>query len=104
MGVLNHQKFTRPSEYGVCAALPNVRQLSLVIDLLQLSNDIQGIVDLITEFIFPREVGYIGVFAPQTSSVRGTMPTKLTLVESLIRKYMVVILTSAEQTTTIFKG
>lgn len=102
--VLNNVKRTRPSEYGVCAALPSVQQLSLVIDLFEGANDIQGVVDLITDFIYPREVGYVGLFAPQTSAVKGTMPNKLAFVVAVIRKHYTVILTSTEQTLTIFRG
>ena len=102
--MLNNMKRTRPSEYGVCAALPSVQQVSIVIDLLELANDVQGVVDFVTDFIFPREVGYVGIFAPQTSSVKGTMPNKLAFVEAVIKKHYTIILTSVEQTMTVFKG
>ena len=104
LSILNNLKRTRPSEYGVCSALPSVQQLSLVIDLYEVANDVQGVVDLITDLIYPREVGYVGIFAPQTSAVKGTMPNKLAYVVAVIRKHYTIILTSTEQTITIFKG
>ena len=84
--------------------MPSVQQLSLVINLFEGANDIQGVVDVITDFIYPREVGYVGIYAPQTSAVKGTMPNKLAFVVAVIRKHYTVILTSVEQTITIFKG
>ena len=91
-------------EYGVCCAIPSVQQLALVIDLYELANDIQGVVELVSDFIYPREVGYAGIYAPQTSTVKGTMPNKLAYVVAVIRKHYAIILTSVEQTITIFKG
>ena len=104
LAILNNLKRTRPSEYGVCCPKPSVQQLALVIDLYELANDIQGVVELVCDFIYPREVGYGGIYAPQTSTVKGTMPTKLAYVVAVIRKHYAVILTSVEHTITIFKG
>ena len=102
--ILTNLKRTRPSEYGVCSAIPSVQQFALVMELYELANDIQGVVEIVTDFIYPREVGYAGIYAPQTSTVKGTMPSKLAYVVAVIRKHYPVILTSMEHTITIFKG
>ena len=102
-GILQNLKQSRPSEYGICASLPSIYQLAFVLDLFEIAGDIQGLINFTVEFISPREVGYM-IPHPQTSSVKGTLPTKLTLIVALLRKYYSSILTSAEQTCVVFRG
>ena len=102
--IVQNMKEKLPTQYGFCCEVPSIHQLSLLFDLLEISGNIQGLLEFLGFFVEHREHLFIASQSVDGSFVRGKEPSKLLLVVSLIRKYYACVLNSSELTGKIFCG
>ena len=97
---------TSSSSYGICLPLPSDGQLQLLFDLLELSGNIQGLLDFLVFFITPREE-MKKAHESNGTHLKTDCPSKLILIASCIRKYYSCVVHSvitSGRGITIFRG
>ena len=100
--MIQHMKQQSVATFGVCSDVPDSSQISLLLDLFEISGNIQGLVSFIGFFTAPREHSFMKV---QSHSYLTTMKaSKLRLVVSIIRKYNSCFLNAADLCAVMFRG
>ena len=90
--------------YGMSEHFPTYGQLSFVIDLYDMCNNIPDLLEFLVELLEVRnEVNY-NPNVPQETSVYGTLPTKSLLVLAALQKNQAVLLLDHELALRTFFG
>ena len=91
-----------PAKYGISSEFPTSQQLLLLFDLLEISGNIQELLDFLGFFVARQENIY---FSKQdTLFLQPSDLSKLLIIIAIIHKYFKCILNSSELTAIIFKG
>ncbi len=95
---------TGSGNYGMSEHFPTYGQLSFIIELYDMCNNIPDLLDFLVELLEIRnEVNY-NPNVPQETSVYGTLPTKSLLVLAALQKHQSILLLESELAIRTFFG